>query len=96
VNRHKTDQEKTVRGRMAQEERVRERWDNDGNKWKKVYFGGGAHFSNWLDQALELRGEDGVQVEEMDSRGFKCFEESGEKMYRIWVKNSNREQGDEL
>jgi len=96
VSRHKTGQESTVRGRMAQEERVRERWDNDGNKWKKVYFGGGAHFRNWLDQALELRGEDGVQVEEMDSRGFKCFEESGEKMYRIWVKNSNREQGDEL
>jgi len=95
VNRHKTDQEKTVRERMAQEERVRERWDKDGNKWEKVYFGGGAHFRNWLDQALELRGEDGVQVEEIDSRGFKCFEESGEKMYRIWVKNSNREQGDE-
>jgi len=25
-------------------------------------------------------------VEEVDPNGFKCFEESGEKLYRIWVK----------
>ena len=69
--------------RIAQEELVRERVDAKGNKWRKVYFGGGAHFENWLDQCREL-GE--VQVEEVDATGFKCYEESGEKLYRIWVK----------
>ena len=63
-----------------------------GKRWKKVYFGGGAHPRNWLNQSLELRGEDDVQVEEIDSRGFQCYEESGEKMYRIWVRNSNSKQ----
>ena len=91
-----TDQENTVRRRMAEEERVREKVDDEGKKWKKVYFGGGAHFRNWLNQFLELRGEDDVQVEEIASRGFQCYEESGEKMYRIWVKDSNLEQADEL
>jgi len=69
--------------RLAQEELVKEKVDARGNKWRKVYFGGGAHFHNWLEQCREL-GE--VEVEEVDSRGFKCFEESGEKMYRIWMK----------
>ena len=69
--------------RLAQEELVQEKVDARGNRWRKVYFGGGAHFQNWLEQCREL-GE--VEVEEVDSRGFKCFEESGEKMYRIWMK----------
>jgi hypothetical protein len=74
---------KTVREKMAEEEMVRERGDRQGNKWRKVYFGGGEHFKNWLAQCKEL-GE--VMVEEVDSTGFKCFEEGGEKLYRIWVK----------
>ena len=69
--------------RLAQEELVRERVDEEGNRWRKVYFGGGAHFRNWLKQCREL-GE--VEVEEVDSKGFKCFEEDGEKLYRIWMK----------
>jgi len=69
--------------RLTQEELVKEKVDARGNKWRKVYFGGGAHFQNWLEQCREL-GE--VEVEEVDSRGFKCFEEAGEKMYRIWMK----------
>jgi hypothetical protein len=69
--------------RLAQEELVKEKVDARGNKWRKVYFGGGAHFQNWLEQCREL-GE--VEVEEVDSKGFKCFEEAGEKMYRIWMK----------
>lgn len=69
--------------RLAQEELVQEKVDAQGNKWRKVYFGGGAHFQNWLEQCREL-GE--VEVEEVDSKGFKCFEDSGEKMYRIWMK----------
>jgi len=77
------DDTSTIRERMAEEELVRERIDEKGNKWRKVYFGGGAHFRNWLDQCEEL-GE--VEVEEVDPTGFKCYEESGEKLYRIWVR----------
>jgi len=84
--------EKTDRERLAEEERIQEKVDEKGNKWKKVYFGGGEHFRNWLNQCLELRGEDNIEVEEIDSRGFQCFEEGGEKMYRIWVKEGNLEQ----
>jgi hypothetical protein len=76
-------EESRERERLAQEELVKEKIDAQGNKWRKVYFGGGAHFRNWLEQCREL-GE--VEVEEVDSKGFKCFEESGEKMYRIWMK----------
>ena len=74
--------------RIAEEDLIRERVDEKGNIWRKVYFGGGAHFRNWLDQTVELCGKENVEVEEIDSRGFKCFEEGGEKMYRIWVKKS--------
>lgn len=73
------------RERLAEEESVREKVDDKGNKWKKVYFGGGAHFKNWLEQYEELGFE--VEVEEVDSKGFKCFELGGEKLYRIWVKD---------
>lgn len=73
----------TIRERIAPEELVHERIDEKGNKWRKVYLGGGAHFKNWLDQCKEL-GE--VEVEEVDPTGFKCYEEGGEKLYRIWVK----------
>ncbi|MBA7565080.1 MAG: hypothetical protein GH159_04815 [Dehalococcoidia bacterium] len=76
-------EESREQDRLAQEELVKEKVDAQGNKWRKVYFGGGAHFQNWLEQCREL-GE--VEVEEVDSRGFKCFEEAGEKMYRIWMK----------
>jgi hypothetical protein len=64
---------------------VKERTDEKGSKWRKVYFGGGAPFRNWLEQCKEL-GE--VQVEEVDPTGFKCYEEGGEKLFRIWVKVS--------
>ena len=74
---------KTVQERMAEEERVRERLDEKGCKWIKVYFGGGAHFRNWLGQCKEM-GE--VMIEEVDPSGFKCFEEGEEKLYRIWMK----------
>jgi len=89
VTSDEIDQEKTDRERVAEEERIQDRVDKEGNRWKKVYFGGGEHFRNWLDQCIELRGEDNIEVEEIDSRGFKCFEEGGEKLYRIWVKDSN-------
>jgi hypothetical protein len=71
---------------FAREDSVRERIDEKGEKWTKKYFGGGAHFLNWLEQYKEVYGEENVEVEEIDSRGFGCFEKENEKMYRIWVK----------
>ena len=77
----------SIQERMAEEEKVQERVDENGIRWQKVYFGGGEHFKNWLEQCKEL-GE--VQVEEVDAAGFKCFEDSGEKLYRIWVKMDDK------
>ncbi len=73
----------TAEDRTALEELVQDRVGEDGTRWRKVYFGGGLHFESWLAQCREL-GE--VEVEEVDPTGFKCFEENGEKMYRIWMK----------
>jgi len=95
VTHHEVEQGKTVRQRIAEEENIREKVDENGNRWTKVYFGGGAHFRNWLNQFLELRGEENVEVEEADSRGFQCYEESGEKIYRIWVKDTDVGEGNE-
>lgn len=75
-----------ARPEFAKEEQVKEKVDEKGNKWRKIYFGGGAHFRNWLEQSLELYGEDNVETEEIDAKGFRCFEESGGKIHRIWVK----------
>ena len=86
------DQIKTIQERMAEEELVKERIDVEGNRWRKAYFGGGQHFKNWLEQCKEL-GE--VMVEEVDSTGYKCFEEGGEKLYRIWMK-MDETKGDDL
>ena len=80
--------EKNLQERLAEEEKVREKIDENGIKWRKVYFGGGKHFENWLQQCKEL-GE--VKVEEVDSTGFKCYEEGCEKLYRIWVKVAHEE-----
>jgi hypothetical protein len=33
-----------------------------------------------------------VKVEEADSTDFQCYEESGEKMYRIWIKDMDVEE----
>ena len=87
------DQEFDRQQRMAEEELVKEKTDEEGNKWRKVYFGGGAHFRNWLDQCKEL-GE--VMVEEIDSTGYKCFELAGEKMNRIWMKVDSSPKDDAL
>ena len=83
------DQENTLQNRMAEEETIRKQVDENGNRWTKVYFGGGDHFRNWLRQVVELKGEENVKIEEADSTGFQCYEESGEKMYRIWVKDTD-------
>jgi hypothetical protein len=78
--------------RVAQEEKVREKTDERGSKWRKLYFGGGAHFRNWLSQVEEIYGKENVEVEEIDPVGFKCFEEGGEKMYRIWARENEGEE----
>ena len=83
------EQQNLLAHRMAEEEKIRQRVDEDGTRWTKVYFGGGAHFRNWLSQFIELKGEENVKVEEADSTGFQCYEEGGEKMYCIWVKDTD-------
>jgi len=88
VDRQK-ETEKTIQERIAEEDLIQERIDAEGNRWRKVYFGGGEHFKNWLTQCREL-GE--VMVEEVDSTGYKCFEEGGEKLYRIWMKVDKRKE----
>ena len=90
------ENESPIHQRIVEEETVRDKVDEDGTKWTKVYFGGGAHFRNWLSQFVELKGEENVKVEETDSRGFQCYEESGEKMYRIWIRNTTSGEGNEL
>jgi len=91
MDKHKGDHAKTIQERMAEEDLVREKVDKEGNRWKKVYFGGGAHFKNWLEQCKEL-GE--VMLEEVDSTGYKCFEQGGEKLYRIWMKMDIEKEND--
>ena len=95
MTHHEVGQGKTVRQRMAEEETIGEKVDENGNRWTKVYFGGGAHFTNWLSQFVELKGKENVKVEEADSTGFQCYKESGEKMYRIWVKDTDVGKGNE-
>jgi hypothetical protein len=87
----KTMQQKTIRERMAEEELVKEKTDAQGRRWRKAYFGGGEHFKNWLAQCREL-GE--VMVEEVDSAGYKCFENGGERLYRIWLKMDGEKEDD--
>jgi len=91
MTEQRNDGLKTVRQRMAEEDKVKEWRDEEGHLWKKVYFGGGAHFRNWLEQCREL-GE--VRVEEVDPTGFKCFEDGGETMYRIWMKMDQKRAHD--
>lgn len=74
---------KTVQERIAEEDLIQERVDAQGNRWRKIYFGGGEHLRNWLEQFKEL-GE--VVVEDVDSTGFRCFEETGENLHRVWLK----------
>ncbi len=93
--KHKIETEdflKDTHRKLAMENQIREKIDEQGQKWVKVYCGGGEHFKNWLEQCKEL-GE--VMVEEADSTGLKCFERSGEKFFRIWVKMLDKEPDDD-
>ena len=75
-------------GRIIEEEQVKEKRDTKGNVWRKIYFGGGAHFENWLQQCKEIYGEENLEIEEIHSSDLECFKESGEKQYRIWVRTN--------
>jgi hypothetical protein len=90
-----SDPEELIRRRIAEEENIWRRVDEDGSRWTKVYFGGGAHLQNWLSQFIEIKGEENVKTEEIDSRGFQCFEQSGEKMQRIWVRDTGETAEDD-
>ena len=81
-------QEETPR-EITKEESIKEKIDENGCRWEKKYFGGGDHFRNWLEQCEQLAKMMGteIEVEEVGSSGLKCFGESGEKMYRIWMKS---------
>ena len=46
----------------------------------KIYFGGGGHFLNWLEECKES-GE--VSAQDVKSTGYKSFKEGGKKLYRI-------------
>ncbi|MDY6910898.1 MAG: hypothetical protein SVM79_00845 [Chloroflexota bacterium] len=74
-------------GWMALEEAVEEKTDQSGTKWRKIYFGGGTHFQNWLEQSREVYGEDNLEIEEVEYEESNCFNQSGETMCRIWVKD---------
>jgi hypothetical protein len=89
MNLQENEPMKTIQERMAAEDRVKERVDEEGNRWTKVYFGGGEHFRNWLEQCREL-GE--VMVEPVDATGYTCFEQGGETLYRIWMKMDETEE----
>jgi hypothetical protein len=80
--------EKETEELMNQEELVKERINENGERWIKKYVGGGAHFLNWLEQFREVYGEENVETEEIDPKGFRCFEKGNEKMFRIWVKEN--------
>ena len=79
-------EEMTIEEIMKEENQVREKTDEKGNRWRKLYFGGGTHFRNWLEQCKEIYGEENVEVEGVNSTGFKCFEEGDERIYRIWAR----------
>ena len=73
---------------LEREEAIKEKVDEKGVRWKKVYFGSGAHFRNWLTQCIEIYGEKNVEVEETDAVELRCYE-GGERMCRIWVREAS-------
>lgn len=80
------DREQRARDWFEEEEKVRERIDAQGRRWRKVYLGGGEHLRNWLSQCRELAGEENVELERVEASPLACFEPGGEALYRIWVR----------
>lgn len=68
------------------EDSINEKLDAHGVRWVKVYVGGGVHFVNWLGQYKEVYGEANVESEEIVAPDSSCYGQSGERLFRIWVK----------
>jgi hypothetical protein len=81
-------------GALHAEENIREKTDEHGVVWSKVYFGSGSHYKNWLKQVYEVFGEENVAIEPVDFTGLACFTESDDKAFRIWVKKKTDGQQD--
>lgn len=75
-----------VADKLQAEGEIRHKTDANGHRWFKVYFGSGAHYRNWLEQAEEVFGRDNIQTEEVPFPGLKCFAEDEETAFRIWVR----------
>jgi hypothetical protein len=73
------------------ENSIQERLDADGTRWAKKYVGNGAHMNNWLLQYCEVYGEENVLIEEIAAPKSSCYGQSGEKLFRIWVKEKKPE-----
>lgn len=71
---------------MQEENQVVEKTDEHGNVWKKAYFGSGSHFNHWLEQFIEIYGEENIEVEEYSKSELSCFGEGADVLKRIWVK----------
>ncbi len=65
---------------------IQEKTDSNGTRWLKKYVGNGAHMNNWLLQYCEVFGEENVMIEEIAAPKSNCYGQSGEKLFRIWVK----------
>lgn len=89
------DQSCLATKRLRDEEKLRERIDERGNRWSKIYFGSGSHFRNWLQQSQEIFGEENIAVEEADSTGLACFDEGEERAYRIWLLDGENQNNKE-
>ena len=87
---NKTTVNVQIMGKTEIESDIQNRVDKHGDRWYKAYFGGGAHFKNWLEQCREL-GE--VIVEEVENTQYVCFKGGNEKMYRIWIKENMVKNG---
>ena len=74
---------------LREEERVLKKDNPDGTTWRKIYFGNGAHYKNWLDQCIEIYGEENVQVESIDHSSLPCFR-SNSIVFRIWVRDATK------
>ena len=71
---------------MQQENAVQEKTDKNGNVWKKAYFGSGSHFKHWLEQFIEIYGEENIKIEEYPHSDLNCFGDGADTLKRIWVK----------
>ncbi len=78
---------------IQQENKVVKKKDAQGNIWEKAYFGSGSHFNHWLEQFIEIYGEENIDVEEYRQSELSCFGDGSDILKRIWVKRKNKVDG---